>query len=398
MKIEKISKSKNKKPSDGYIKGTGFSVIDNALEETRGSMVYQENIMQLFADVCDIPFGGADNIRRIVSKKLKEGETLSPKDLTLIADSKKQWEDGCNKYAIPRVIAEEWWNKIVASAGYGFNLSHAVAYSVLTYKTLWYKYNFPAQFIAARLNAEPSEIDFWLTKCVELNVEIVPPHVNFSEKKFIADGNKLYLSLNFVDRLGEVAADAIIKHRPYVSLSDFREKLTSRELNSTLAHSLYMIGSLDNIDGNYEDLDTGREVVVSGNNIKVTETKGKKREWIYRSKLDLFIDFLGGTILYNPIITKKIQELTQDGWRFGLVKKITDGKTASGKDKKEIYLSDSKFPDLYIGDWQLRDVYSALGKDLEINMFIAYKVNQEFGKFLLTKNGTFIQDLTDYIG
>lgn len=365
MSSFKIRKSRKKNPSENYIVASGYPQIDDALEETLGEMPYQEDIMRLFASVTGVTFGEADNVRRIVGKKY---DLSNPKEAAVILSTKQKWLDGCLKNGIPDDVAETYWQKIMANAGYSFNKSHAVAYSVITYETLWYYHKFPANFIAARLNTNPEEISFWVIKAQEKGVEFVVPSVNHSGINYVAKGNRIYMPLSSIKGLGINAQNAIIDSRPFTTYEDFITRINRRVVNKTIVTNLFLIGALDDMTGNFEDLQTGNKIERIGKEIIVTDSK--KNEKRYKN-----LAYELGVWIMPPPLALEVRKYS--GYESGFVTDISYGLTNKGKKRVEVFINDSKYPTFYIGDWEV-DRYPSL----ENGMFLVFKRRLDYNRYL----------------
>ncbi|MCI5524265.1 MAG: DNA polymerase III subunit alpha [Spirochaetia bacterium] len=192
--------------------------LEDILEETYGVMVYQEQIMQVSQRIAGFSLGGADMLRRAMGKKKPE----------IMMGKKKEFVEGSVKQGFDEKHAEEIFDIMVPFAGYGFNKSHAAAYSVLAYRTGWLKANYPAEFMAANLINEITSTDGipkYIAEARRMGIPVDPPDVNVSSEKFDALNGHIIFGFMGIKGMGEGAATAIVKERekngPYKTFEDF---------------------------------------------------------------------------------------------------------------------------------------------------------------------------------
>lgn len=215
--------------------------IDEILKDTFGCLVYQEDIMKLYAWACDKSFGQADKARKALTK-YKAG--VAEKEIAL-AELKVEMFEGMKKKGLAQEIQETLWNEMVAHSLYSFNKSHATAYAYIAWMMAWYKFYHPLQFAAACLNfrSEEEKQEF-IFEIVSEGFEISPPNINVSTLEYTADANTLYMPLNSIHGVGDVAANKIIEMRPYSSYSEVVTKLPKRQVNKGTLRALYQCGAM----------------------------------------------------------------------------------------------------------------------------------------------------------
>ncbi|HOV63824.1 MAG TPA: OB-fold nucleic acid binding domain-containing protein, partial [Spirochaetia bacterium] len=150
--------------------------------------------------------------------------------------------------------ADEIFEILIPFAGYGFNKSHAAAYSVLAYKTAYLKANFPAEFMAANLTNEigsPDSFSQYITVTKEMGIDILPPDINLSERNFTVVNGKIVYGLAGVKNVGQAAVEEIIRARSeagnFTSLSDFLLKVDLRIINRKVIETLILAGLFDSL-------------------------------------------------------------------------------------------------------------------------------------------------------
>ena len=216
--------------------------LEDILAETYGVIVYQEQVMQVAQRIAGYSLGQADLLRRAMGKKKAE----------ILAKEKVPFIEGAVKAGFAAEHAAEIFEILVPFAGYGFNKSHAAAYSVVAYHTAYLKANFPAEFIAANLTNEITSTDKlpeYIAEGRKMGIPIDPPDVNRSDSFFtVVDGHIVYGLLG-IKGLGEQAAEAIVNERekngPYASFLDFLERVDLHSVNKRALEVLIQTGSFD---------------------------------------------------------------------------------------------------------------------------------------------------------
>ena len=196
--------------------------LEGILKETYGVMVYQEQVMQVSQKIAGFSLGGADMLRRAMGKKKPE----------VLMGKKVEFVEGALKQGFTKEHAEDIFEIMIPFAGYGFNKSHAAAYSVLAYRTGWLKANYPAEFMAANLTNEITSTDglpFYIEEARRIGVKVDPPDVNRSDAIFdVVDGHIVF-GFKGIKGMGDTAAKAIVEERnangPYKTFMDFLERL-----------------------------------------------------------------------------------------------------------------------------------------------------------------------------
>ncbi len=228
--------------------------LEGILKETYGVMVYQEQIMQVSQKIAGFSLGAADMLRRAMGKKKPE----------VMMGKKVEFEDGAIKQGFTKEHADEIFDIMVPFAGYGFNKSHAAAYSVLAYRTGWLKANHPAEFMAANLTNEITSTDglpAYIEESRRIGIPVDPPDVNRSDDIFdVVDGHIVF-GFKGIKGMGDTAAKAIVEEReangPYKDFMDFLTRIMNRSdgtgklcVNKKAIEVLIKCGGFDNLDKN----------------------------------------------------------------------------------------------------------------------------------------------------
>jgi DNA polymerase-3 subunit alpha len=143
------------------------------------------------------------------------------------------------------------WSTNEKSADYSFNRSHAACYGLIAYRTAWLKANHPAEYMAALISSVMSTKDrvpFFVARCEEMGIEILPPDVNLSDHEFTVVERRIRFGLDAVKGVGYQAVEAIIRAReeggPFTSLWDFCERVDGRAVNKKAIEALIKCGAL----------------------------------------------------------------------------------------------------------------------------------------------------------
>ena len=222
--------------------------LEDILKETYGVMVYQEQVMQVSQRIAGFSLGGADMLRRAMGKKKPE----------VLMGKKKEFIEGAIKQGFTEQHAADIFEIMIPFAGYGFNKSHAAAYSVLAYRTGWLKAHKPAEFMAANLTNEINSTDglpFYISESRRIGIPVDPPDINRSDKTFDVVDGRIVFGLKGIKGMGDAAATVIIDERnangPYESFIDFVERAGikvvdgKRAVNNKAIEVLIKTGAFD---------------------------------------------------------------------------------------------------------------------------------------------------------
>jgi DNA polymerase-3 subunit alpha len=225
--------------------------LKDVLEPTYGVITYQEQVMRIANVLAGFSLAEADVLRKAVGKK----------DAELIKKELGKFVERAIAQGHPRKLAEELSAQIETFGRYGFNKSHSVAYSVLSYQTAWLKAHYPAEFMAALLSSEIGNTDKvveYINEARELGIEILPPDVNESGFKFTVIGDRrIRFGLGAVRNVGEGAIASIIAGRreaPFTTISEFVERIDLRLCNKRVLESLVAAGACDSLNGHRRQL------------------------------------------------------------------------------------------------------------------------------------------------
>ncbi|MDP3910033.1 MAG: DNA polymerase III subunit alpha, partial [Gemmatimonadales bacterium] len=225
--------------------------LEEILAPTYGVITYQEQVMRIANVLAGYSLAEADVLRKAVGKKIKE---LIQAELTHFVE--RAIARGHDRRTIEEIAAQ-----IETFGRYGFNKSHAVAYSILSYQTAWFKTYYPAEFMAAMLSADIGNTDNvvkYINEARELGLQVLPPDVNESGFKFTVVGdNRLRFGLGAVKNVGEGAIASILAGRqpgPYRTLVDLCDRIDLRLCNKRVIESLIDAGACDSFGGHRAQL------------------------------------------------------------------------------------------------------------------------------------------------
>ena len=225
--------------------------VEEVLKETNGIMVYQEQVMQVAQILGGYSLGGADLLRRAMGKKKPEE----------MAKHRVIFAEGAATKGISEDKANELFDLIETFAGYGFNKSHAAAYSLIAYQTMYLKTLYPSEFyaasmnVAAKQNAKQSEIEKMIGDARAQGIKILPPDINDGQSFFSPVGkNSLRYGLSGLKGVKEGPVDAIVQAREeqgkFTSLFDFYAKVGRGSAGKIVSESLIRAGAFDSIHPN----------------------------------------------------------------------------------------------------------------------------------------------------
>ncbi len=224
------------------------------LTVTYGTIIYQEQVMEIVRKLAGFTFGQADIMRRAMGKKDMD-EMARMKSIFIYGEKN---EDGSIKTpgavnnGVPADVAEDIFDEMAGFAQYAFNKSHAAAYAVLAYQTAYLKAYYPHEFLAAILNDRIDKIDE-VTKYViylkERGIPVLPPDINNSKAFFAVEGNGVRFGLVGIKGVGLSAIETIVKEReesgPFTSFEDFISRADIKVLNKRLIENLIYAGAFD---------------------------------------------------------------------------------------------------------------------------------------------------------
>jgi DNA polymerase-3 subunit alpha len=226
------------------------------LEETYGTMVYQEQVMQISVAMSGFSRGESDSRMRkpVAKKKIKmlTGQIFhwegNGKDETIY----DHWMNGAEENHYKREVAQEIWDNVLEFASYAFNKSHSAGYAILVMQTAWLKAYFPKEYMASVLTSYMGKTDkivHYVTSCKREGIEILPPDINESGRDFTATPDGIRFGFAGIRGVGESVGEAIMAERakggPFKNLHDFVERVDSKDANRRVVEALIKSGAFD---------------------------------------------------------------------------------------------------------------------------------------------------------
>ncbi len=220
--------------------------LEEILSPTYGVITYQEQVMRIAQRLAGISLAEADVLRKAVGKK----------DAELIRKELGKFQEKAVANGFPPKVIEDIAAQIETFGRYGFNKSHSVAYSILSYHTAYLKAHYSPEFMAAVLSASIGDTDAvvkYINEARDLSLEILPPDVNESGWKFTVVGDtRIRFGLGAIRNVGHSAAESIIAartERAFTSLYDLTERVDLRVCNKRVFEALIHAGALDSLPG-----------------------------------------------------------------------------------------------------------------------------------------------------
>jgi DNA polymerase III subunit alpha len=221
------------------------SKMENALANTYGILVYQEQVMQIAKEMCGFTGGQADTLRKGVAKKKPE----------VMAKLKNDFIEGAIKTSgVQRDVAEKFWLSLEAFAAYCFPKAHAACYALIAYQTAYLKTNFPAAYMAALMTSDHDNIEriaIEVAECRRMGIEVLPPDVNESYLEFgvVPDTGAIRFGLAAIKNVGVGPIEAILSARSeggrFTSVEDFAKRVSAADVNKKAWESLIKAGAMD---------------------------------------------------------------------------------------------------------------------------------------------------------
>jgi DNA polymerase-3 subunit alpha len=219
--------------------------IDRILEETYGTITYQEQVMRIAQTMAGFSLSDADKLRKAMGKKKAK----------LMARFREQFMAGAAERGYDASTSTDIYDRMEKFSGYGFNKSHSAAYALIAYQTAYFKANHPTEFMAALLTLDmgkTEKVAEYAEEARRMGIEILPPSVDESGIGFTITGEKqIRFGLAAVKGVGEKAVESIITARKergaFKSLLDFCERVDLRLVNKSVIQSLVKAGAFDGL-------------------------------------------------------------------------------------------------------------------------------------------------------
>jgi DNA polymerase-3 subunit alpha len=219
--------------------------LEKVLHNSKGIMLYQEDVLNVAKEVAGFSAIEADNLRKVMGKKIMDKVALY----------RNMFVDGAEKTSkIPRAVANKIYSDIEFFAGYGFNMAHAISYALVSYRTAYLKVNYPTEYMAALLDSvtgssNKDRLFSYLNECKEMGIEVLPPSVSKSDYRFIISNDKSILfGLSAIDGIGAAQSEYITdSSRDAKNIWQFFREANEGILNKKVIEQLTKAGALDEL-------------------------------------------------------------------------------------------------------------------------------------------------------
>ncbi|MFC2169027.1 DNA polymerase III subunit alpha [Acidobacteriota bacterium] len=220
--------------------------LEPILKETKGIIVYQEQVMKIATELAGFSMAEADILRSAMGKK----------KTAVMKAQKQRFIQGARKKGISQAKANKIFEQIKYFAGYGFNKSHSTAYAYLAYRTAYLKAHFPLHFLAALLTSEAergatSQVVKYIHECKEMGIHVLPPDINESDFNFIVVKGNIRFGLSAIKNVGEAAVGALLQARErcgkFSSPFNIVQEVDPRGINRKVLESLIKAGAFDSL-------------------------------------------------------------------------------------------------------------------------------------------------------
>jgi len=218
--------------------------LESILKETYGTIVYQEQVMQIANKLAGYTMAQADELRKAMGKKKAE----------LMSLHREIFIEGCRKNSIDQNAANRIFDLMEFFAGYGFNKSHAAAYAVVAYQTAYLKAHYPLEYMAALMTSLMGNTDKMsdlLRECRMMNIHLFPPDINKSETSFTVNKDGIIFGLGAIKNVGEAALGNILEARTaggdFETIFDFCRRVDLQQVNRKALEFLIRSGALDSL-------------------------------------------------------------------------------------------------------------------------------------------------------
>lgn len=214
--------------------------------DTRGLWLYQEQVMNAYCKITGKSLTEADSFRKYISK-VKGNKNIKGGEVYEVA-----FKEGYKKLNATDKQIQLLWDKLIAFSAYGFNKSHAIAYSTMGYLCMYFKRFYPNEFYLSALTfAKDSEICSIVDEASLNSNKINIPDINKSSGSFTYANGNVYFGLSSVKGVGMVALEEILskRDRPYQGFGDFVARVEKSKVNSGVLYALIFSGAFDEVEG-----------------------------------------------------------------------------------------------------------------------------------------------------
>lgn len=224
--------------------------LEPILSVTYGCIVYQEQVMMIFQQLAGYSLGGADMVRRAISKK--KAKQIQQEEHAFIYGDTERGITGCIANGIPEQTAKDIYGEIYDFANYAFNKAHAVSYAIVAYQTAYFKYYFPCEYMAALLTSvldSSGKVAEYIAACKDMGIDLLTPDINDSEADFSVSGRNIRFGLAAIKGVGKSLVEKIVKERSlggrFRSFQEFCQRCFDYDLNRRALENMIKCGCFD---------------------------------------------------------------------------------------------------------------------------------------------------------
>lgn len=235
-------------------------LLEPVLKDTYGTIVYQEQIMQVFQVLADYTLGQADMVRRMMGKK----------KLDEMAQQKGKFIEGSARHGMDAKDAAALFEQIEKFASYCFNRSHSAAYAFVAYQTAYLKCHYPQEYLASLLSSvsgDQEKTQLYIEEALKHGIQVMPPDINKSFAEFTPDGNNIRFGLASIKQVGEAVVESILNEREangeFKSVYDFCKRVDSKCSNKRVMEGLIKAGAFGTIEKSRKQLLENLEYIVA---------------------------------------------------------------------------------------------------------------------------------------
>ena len=234
--------------------------LEKVLKDTYGTMVYQEQIMQIFQEMADYSLGQADMVRRMMGHK----------DPAAMAAQEDKLIEGSAKYGMKAEDAKTLFEQIQNFASYCFNRAHSSAYAFVAYQTAFLKCHYPVEYLSSLLSSvagDQEKTQAYIEEALKYGIKVLPPDINKSYLEYAPDGKNIRFGLASIKQVGEGVIEEIIKEREangdFKSIYDFIKRVDVKCANKRALEGLIKAGAFSTIEKSRKQLMENLEYITS---------------------------------------------------------------------------------------------------------------------------------------
>lgn len=267
--------------------------LESILRDTYGCIVYQEQVMEIVRTLAGFSLGGADMVRRAMSKKKAKDMEKARNNFIYgeVDENGNVTIPGCLRNGIDEKTASSIFDDMDAFAKYAFNRSHAACYAVVAYQTAYLKYFYPVHFMAALITGfmdEAGKVSVYVEACKSMGIKILPPDVNKSFSAFSVEGDNIRFGLGSVKNVGIAFVDRLVEERRangnFTSFAEFAKRMSDKDINKRSVEGIIRVGGFDSVVNSRSKLLAGFEDVV--------ESAVKEKRSNIEGQISLFGDIM----------------------------------------------------------------------------------------------------------